>query len=212
MASTIRCHARTDKARALQMSLPPASNKRELRQKLRAIIQALPEAASRTASAQACELLRQQPIWQNASAVLFYAALPGEIDLSPLLAEGLREGKNIALPQFDKARGVYDACQIREVACDCAPGKFGINEPGAHCARFPLKRLDLVLAPGVGFDSAGRRLGRGRGFYDRLLAQIEGIKCGVAFDQQIIERVPAEGHDMRMNFVLTPTRWLKISE
>jgi 5-formyltetrahydrofolate cyclo-ligase len=70
----------------------------------------------------------------------------------------------------------------------------------------------LVLAPGVGFDAAGGRLGRGRGFYDRLLAHISGIKCGVAFDPQLVERIPMERHDARMNCILTPTRWLEISE
>jgi 5-formyltetrahydrofolate cyclo-ligase len=189
-----------------------APDKRELRQKLRATLKEIPEAEVRAASVHACELLRQQSVWKNAEAVLFYVPLPGEVDLSPLLEAGLREGKTIAVPQFVKGTGLYDACQIRELTSDCSPGQFGISEPGAHCARFPLNRLDLALVPGVGFDAAGHRLGRGRGFFDRLLVQIRGIKCGVAFDQQIVERIPAEGHDVRMNFILTPTRWLKISE
>jgi 5-formyltetrahydrofolate cyclo-ligase len=149
---------------------------------------------------------------KRARAVLFYAAIAGEIDLSPVLEEGLRAGKAISLPRFVRETGAYDAFQIRDAAGDCAPGKLGISEPTAQCARFPLKRLDLVLVPGVGFDVAGCRLGRGQGFYDRLLAQISGIKCGVAFDQQLVERVPRERHDVRMNCILTPTRWLEVSE
>ena len=78
------------------------------------------------------------------------------------------------------------------------------------CARFPLKHLDLALVPGVGFDVTGHRLGRGRGFYDRLLAEFSGIKCGVAFDHQFVAQIPAEKHDVRMNCILTPTRWLEI--
>jgi 5-formyltetrahydrofolate cyclo-ligase len=193
------------------MSLEPALEKRELRLKLRASLKALHGAEDGAASLRACALLRQQSVWRNARAVFFYAALAGEVDLSPLLAEGLREGKTIALPGFIRETETYEAFQIHDLVADCAPGKFGISEPTARCARFPLKHLDLVLAPGVGFDLAGCRLGRGRGFYDRLLAQISGIKCGVAFDRQIVERIPAEKHDMHMNFILTPTRWLEIS-
>jgi 5-formyltetrahydrofolate cyclo-ligase len=194
------------------MSPEPALDKRELRQKLRAVLKALPGAEAGAASSRACALLRQQSVWKSARSVLFYAPLAGEIDLSPMMEEGLRAGKSIALPRFDKETGAYEAFQIRNRAGDCAPGKFGIAEPTGQCARFPVKQLDLVLAPGVGFDATGVRLGRGQGFYDRLLAQISGIKCGVAFDQQMVERIPGERHDVRMNFILTPTRWLEVSE
>lgn len=192
------------------MSSLRALAKHELRGKLRAVLKArrLDTAES---SRQACNLLRQQAVWKEARAVLIYAALAGELDLAAMLEEGLRDGKNMALPRFQAETGVYDVFQVRDLIRDCAPGKFGISEPKPECARFPLNRLDLVLAPGLGFDAAGHRLGRGQGFYDRLLAQISGIKCGVAFDQQIVERIPAEEHDVRMNYVLTPTRWLEIA-
>jgi len=193
------------------MNSEPALQKRELRQKLRALLKTRSNAEGRAASLRACDLLRQQSVWTSARAVLFYAPTAGEIDLSPMLDEGLRAGKTIALPKFIEEKETYDAFQIRDVASDCAPGKFGISEPTGQCARFPLKRLDLVLAPGVGFDVTGLRLGRGQGFYDRLLALIGGIKCGVAFDQQIVEQIAGEKHDVRMNFILTPTRWLEIS-
>jgi 5-formyltetrahydrofolate cyclo-ligase len=189
----------------------PALEKREIRQKLRKLLNTLPDTEGAAASLRACALLRQQPVWKSARAVLFYAPLAGEVDLSPVLDEGLLAGKTIALPRFMRETGAYDAFQIRDMAGDCAPGKFGVSEPAARCAPFPLKQLDLVLAPGVAFDLTGCRLGRGRGFYDRLLAQINGIKCGVAFDRQIVDRIPAEKHDVRMNCILTPTRWLEIS-
>lgn len=193
------------------MSQEPALEKSQLRQKLREFLKTLPVAEARAASRRACGLLREQLVWKKARAVLFYAPLAREIDLTPLLDEGLRAGKAIALPRFITETGIYDAFQIRDVAADCAPGKFGISEPMSRCERYPLKRLDLVLTPGVGFDVMGHRLGRGLGFYDRLLAEIGGAKCGVAFDRQIVAKIPAEKHDVRMNYILTPARWLEIS-
>ena len=192
------------------MTSEPAPAKGEIRRNLRAWLQALSGAERAVASARARDLLRQQPVWRRAQSVLFYAPMPSELDLWPLLLEGLRDGKTIALPRYLAESDGYAAFQIHDAAADCAPGAFGITEPAARCASFPLKRLDLVLVPGVGFDAAGRRLGRGRGFYDRLLAQANGIKCGVAFDPQLVERIPEERHDVPMNCILTPTRWLQI--
>ena len=72
-----------------------------------------------------------------------------------------------------------------------------------------LNRLDLALVPGLGFDARGHRLGRGKGHYDRLLAGFTGMKIGVAFDFQIVTEVPREPHDIALDAVVTPTRWLQ---
>jgi 5-formyltetrahydrofolate cyclo-ligase len=187
-------------------------SKAELRRVLRLILKNYSEAQRRNASAKAGARLREEAIWKEARTVLFYASISGELDLSLLIDSALELGKTILLPRFAARTGTYEAVQVSHLQRDCAPGKFGIAEPGPHCPAFPLNSLDLALVPGLGFDLAGRRLGRGRGFYDRLLAQIAGAKCGVAFDSQIVGGIPAEGHDVHMNFILTPTRWLEISE
>ena len=68
-------------------------------------------------------------------------------------------------------------------------------------------RLDLALVPGIGFTLDGGRLGRGKGYYDRLLAEVPVMKCGVAFECQIADEFPLESHDVQLNCILTPTRW-----
>jgi 5-formyltetrahydrofolate cyclo-ligase len=70
--------------------------------------------------------------------------------------------------------------------------------------------VDLILVPGLAFDLRGHRLGRGKGYYDQLLRGLGGITCGVAFDQQIVAGIPVEPHDVRVNRVLTPTRWIQM--
>jgi len=69
--------------------------------------------------------------------------------------------------------------------------------------------LDLIIVPGVAFDRAGGRVGRGGGFYDRLLPQYSALRAGICFDFQYLEAVPAEEHDIRMDWVVTDTRILK---
>ncbi len=193
------------------MNTDLAFQKSGLRQQLRARLKLITSEQRLSSSAQACDLLRKQAIWRAAKSVLFYAALRSELDLSPLIPEALAEGKTVALPRYAEETRCYTACQIRDFARDCAPGKFGILEPGENCSALALKQLDLVLVPGVGFDATGCRLGRGQGFYDRLLAQVSGIKCGIAYDEQLVEKIPAESHDVRLNFILTPAQWLPIA-
>jgi 5-formyltetrahydrofolate cyclo-ligase len=63
------------------------------------------------------------------------------------------------------------------------------------------------MVPGIGFSLNGCRLGRGKGYFDRLLSGVSGWKCGVAFDWQVTVEIPAEEHDIRLNSIVTPTRW-----
>lgn len=146
-------------------------------------------------------------MWRSAQSVLFYASLPDELDLSPLWPIALAEGKIVALPRFSREANGYVACAIQNSSPALAKGKFGILEPDAASGEIPLNQLDLVMVPGVAFDLSGRRVGRGRGYYDGLLAKVRGTKCGVAFAQQIQAEVPAEPHDERVDCILTPTRW-----
>ena len=183
--------------------------KRALRQKVRAELANMTDAERATASAQARALLAAQPRWQRARSVLFFAPLPEELDVWPLLVEALAAGKTVCLPRFAAEKNLYIACQVENPATDLKPGQFGIREPVEGCSPIPLKRLDLILVPGVAYDLHGRRLGRGRGFYDRLLAGVRGTTCGVAFDLQIVRELPVEPHDAYVDCILTPTRWLE---
>jgi len=183
--------------------------KQELRRTVRKKAPAISLEERERLSELACAWLRDWDVWRNAKTVLLYAALPDEMDVWPLALDGIAQGKTVALPKFMPQTGAYAAYQIKNAKSDCAPGNYGILEPVAGCAQIELGRLDLVVVPGIAFNASGWRLGRGRGFYDRLLAGAKGTKCGVAFDWQIVESVPVEPHDARLDCVLTPLGWLK---
>lgn len=192
------------------MDTPIRDAKRALRQEVLARLKNLTAARRVEAGAQARALLIQQPVWKAAQSVLFFAPMPEELDVWPLLAEALGADKTAALPRFVPQTKSYIACPILDPHLDVSPGYYGIREPVERCARAPLNRLDLILVPGVAFDLHGRRLGRGKGFYDQLLAAVRGTRCGVAFDEQIVPQLPVEPHDVALDCIVTPTRWLAL--
>jgi 5-formyltetrahydrofolate cyclo-ligase len=187
-------------------------SKAALRQSIRGRMKGMTPEQRAADSARACVLLEQEPIWKKAKLLFFYAPLSAELDIWPLLRDSLAAGKTVALPRFDAATKRYVACEVRDIAQDLREGEFGIREPGHDCIAVPPNRLDLVLVPGVAFDVHGRRLGRGKGFYDQLLTFVRGTTCGVAFDEQIVETIPVEPHDVHLNCILTPTRWLEFTQ
>jgi 5-formyltetrahydrofolate cyclo-ligase len=191
------------------MTAPIVKSKSVLREQIRTKFRTIPVSEREAKASQACSLLEQQSVWQNAQSILFFAPLPGEIDIWPLLQDSLAAKKTVALPRFDSVAQKYVACQIQNEAADLRLGQFGIREPTTHCVMSPIKPLDLILVPGVAFDLHGRRLGRGKGFYDRLLADMRGTTCGVAFDEQIVAEIPVEPHDVHLDYLLTPTRWIE---
>jgi 5-formyltetrahydrofolate cyclo-ligase len=183
-----------------------------LRKQIRGVLKNISPAAREAASAQARLLLKEQSIWENAGSVLFFAPASNEVDVWPLLEEALNTGKIAALPRFDSAEQSYVACRVQNLRSEIVTGEFGIREPAVKCAEIPFSKFDLILVPGGAFDLHGHRLGRGRGFYDRLLAEVRGIKCGVAFDEQIVNEIPVGTLDVAVDFILTATRCVKVEE
>jgi 5-formyltetrahydrofolate cyclo-ligase len=138
--------------------------------------------------------------------------MPDEPDIWPLVETVLADGKIVGLPRFSSQAQTYVAARVREIQPDICTGKYGIREPSEACSAIPWADIDLIVVPGIAFDLRGHRLGRGRGHYDRMLAQVRGIKCGVAFDEQIVSEIPAAEHDMHMNIVATPTRTIAVRD
>lgn len=182
-------------------------DKGEWRARIREVLRSLSAAERQSGSRALCDRMLEQPAWRTAKSVLLFVPLKDEPDVISLLDEGWRESKLLAVPRFDAGRGEYEAARL-SAHSQLVSAQFGVREPEAGCPAVPLNQLDLVLVPGVAFDLAGRRLGRGKGFYDRLLAKVHGHKCGVVFEKQLVPELPEEPHDVRVDSILTPTRWL----
>ncbi len=162
-------------------------------------------------------LLAMPPV-AAANTIMIWFPLPGEVDLSSL-ADWLwqrpapKGAGRLALPRVDWTARTITPVIVNNLSTDCVPGRYSLREPKADLDSLALDDLDVVVVPGLAFDVGGFRLGRGGGFYDRLLAQLSELPAdrraqtiGVCLDEQVINRVPREAHDLRVDMMVTPTR------
>lgn len=184
------------------MKLAKADLRREIRCRLKTLSPADRAAAGASLAAKIAAL----PEWRTAQSVLLFVPLPDEPAVGALLELALVLGKRTVLPAFDAVSGSYLGRQVTNPATDLIVGKFGAQEPAPGCLAVPVGTLDFAVVPGVAFTPDGKRLGRGRGFYDRMLASFRGVSCGVGFDEQIVPELPVEPHDVKLSYVATPTR------
>jgi 5-formyltetrahydrofolate cyclo-ligase len=186
--------------------------KEALRKTLKDELSNVSERQRKEASERVLQLLTLHSLWKRSSTVLFFYPLQDEIDISPLMKAGLAEGKTIALPRYDPSNESYIPCQITNRSDEMCRGRFGIGEPTLQCPVIPPNQLDLILVPGLAFDLSGRRLGRGFGFYDRLLTAVSGTRVGVSYHFQLRPELPWEAHDIGVDCILTPERLIVVQE
>jgi 5-formyltetrahydrofolate cyclo-ligase len=171
--------------------------RRELRQRVRAAGELNPDSVIEEISG----FLKKN---SSIRTVALYSALPGEVDLKRLVSHP--ELKDSVKWVFPKVTG-YDLkfFQVRDPDTEMQAGAFAIMEPMDGGEELGIERVDLFLCPGLGFDRKGGRVGRGRGFYDRVLsrARADALKFGICFPFQLVDEVVMEGHDIRMDRIIT---------
>ena len=136
--------------------------------------------------------------FKKAKIILLYHSLKDEVKTHSFI-EKWKEEKMILLPivEDDKLK-----LRIYKSLSDLKTGAYGIEEPtGSLFTEY--EKIDLAIIPGISFDAHGNRLGRGKGYYDRLLPNIKAYKIGVCFAFQVSKEIPTEPHDTRMDLVIT---------
>jgi 5-formyltetrahydrofolate cyclo-ligase len=148
-----------------------------------------------------------------------------EVDLSQLVRALLEENPGrhapahtkrvVCLPRTDWATKSLTPVPVQNLSTDIEVARYSLREPKADLLPLALGDLDVVIVPGLAFDSTGARLGRGGGFYDRLLARLatlpaknRPVSVGVCLDEQLVEIVPVEAHDLRVDMMVTPSKVL----
>lgn len=150
-------------------------------------------------SAKILAALEAHPAFRAAETVLLYHSLNDEVDTHDFIRKWSKK-KQILLPIV-----VGNELELRLYTGpeDMQIGSYGIEEPMGETYT-DYESIDFIVVPGVAFDRKGNRLGRGKGYYDRLLPHIpSAYKAGICFPFQLVEEVPAEPHDIRMDIIIT---------
>lgn len=166
-----------------------------------------PKQRNRKSEAVAERLARLEVIRSGAT-ICFYLATAEEVETRPLVAQALEVGCRVVVPRV-AAEGHLELYAIEDLEADLKVGAFGIEEPcGSGAAPLEAEAVDCFVVPGVVFDPAGHRYGFGRGYYDRLLARRvpESVVVALAFDLQLLPALPAEAHDVPVDFICTESR------
>lgn len=173
------------------------TEKKQLRRFIKNMRLMLSEAERAAASGSIFERLEKTAQFLMSSRILMYHALPDEVDTRMFL-DKWAPSKQFFLPRVN---GVnldilpYDRSRLEL-------GSFHIEEPTGDDLVDP-STLELIIVPAVAYDRKGNRLGRGKGYYDRLLAETSACKIGVAYEFQMLEEIPAEPHDVPVDMVIT---------
>lgn len=202
-------------------SSPEASDlKREIRVRMLAVRKQ--QAAARGASerleiesrricARAIDLPAVRAI-NPGSRVSCYVAMKGEVDTAPLIAELIATVGAFYAPRVSGAGSLTLHRVTRRPPDGFIESPHGVAEPdpGVYPETLEPSELDIIFVPGVAFDLGRRRIGFGKAYYDRLLAGAKGaLKIGLAFEYQIVERLPSEPHDIAMDLIATENRLIQ---
>jgi 5-formyltetrahydrofolate cyclo-ligase len=183
-------------------------------------VQALTSLEKHAKSETLTQAILNWPFYQQADALCGFVGRLDEVDTDGILQAALKAGKAVYLPWIEK--GEMRFCRVYNLQTDLSEGHFGILEPkpelrqgpdGSAEAQEMARKADLTLVPGVTFDAFGGRVGHGKGYYDRHLAQAETFTLGTTYDSQVhAKKLPLEAHDRRIEALVTESRFLLFSE
>ncbi len=178
-----------------------AVTKAVLREEIRCRLRALDSGEKQSASERICRTIESRPEWCAARLVCAFVPLLSEPQIQPLWE---RENG----PAFCFPRIVGETVELIRIDDGAALVRAGWKLEGpefSSCPRVRPAELDAILVPGLAFTRDGHRLGRGGGYYDRLLAQcpVSVARIGVGFECQILDALPTAAHDQRVHLVIT---------
>jgi len=153
------------------------------------------------------------PLYHAAATVMFYLAMPDELQTERMICDALEQGKQVCVPLLTPKYGEMTAARITGFDC-LITGRLGLKMPDPAKAQIVQpSAIDLVVVPGVAFDATGNRLGMGAGYYDRFLAETRrSTLLGLAWNCLPSESIPFDEHDIRMHYLLTEGGFLSCGQ
>ncbi len=178
--------------------------KTAIRRKINAMRRMLSEEERISAAEEVFNRLEQTAAFLMADKVLMYHSLPDELSTHAFLKKwGSRKlfflprvnGVNLEILPYDESR--------------LELGSFHIEEPTGNDV-VDTDEIELIIVPAVAYDRRGNRLGRGKGFYDRLLSSAKATKIGIGYEFQLVDELPTESHDVPVDYVITQNMTIRI--
>ena len=151
--------------------------------------------------------------YQQSEKIMLYIATKSEVQTQSIIESARKDNKKIFIPLIAQEKSDLIPSLIHDFEKELALGNLGIVQPKEEFYRlFPPDILDLVIVPGVAFTQQGYRLGRGGGYYDRFLCKLEEhtYSIALAFEMQIIEKIPLDENDIPVDCIITEDRTIKI--
>lgn len=146
------------------------------------------------------EKVLKNPLWISARRIALYSPVKNEVETHLLFLKGLEQGKEIYYPKVEQGLNFYQVEDYDQFV----KGAWGILEPNETCRLLPpSENLDLIILPGIVFDRLGYRIGYGRGFYDRVMAERKLIAMGLGFQCQLVDEIPRDDWDQRLSALVT---------
>lgn len=178
--------------------------KQIVRKKIKAMRQMLSEAEKIAAAEKAFARLEQTAAFMMADKILMYHSLPDELPTRRFL-DKWHDRKHFYLPRVNGVN--LDILPFEQSRLEL--GAFHIEEPTGDDVA-DVNEIELIVVPGVAYDRRGNRMGRGKGFYDRLLATTRATKVGIGYEFQIVDELPVEDHDVAMDIIISEDSYIVI--
>lgn len=184
--------------------------KPHLRTEMKKALSGMPAGAAAAKSRRACRMLVDLDEFTRATAVMLYMPISGEIDCIPAALAAWQQAKTVLVPKVSLEQRHMMAVRCNSMDDQMVTGSYGIREP-ARDRPWALEDIDLIVVPALAYDRKGNRLGRGGGFYDRFLAQppMRAVKCGFAFQEQMVEGIPTTANDWPVDMLVTDKEVLR---
>jgi 5-formyltetrahydrofolate cyclo-ligase len=179
-------------------------DKERLRVRLQKSLLEMSEEERSQKSLKACKNLVSTPQFQRASTIMMYLSLPHEVDTTEAVLYSWQQGKTVVMPKVSWQQRHMIPVKINSLETGFSTEVSGLRNPITGVP-MPIEEIDLVVAPALGFDKEGNRLGRGGAFYDRFFAneELNASRCGFAFAEQLVDFVPVEERDEPVDFLVT---------
>ncbi|OQY09363.1 MAG: 5-formyltetrahydrofolate cyclo-ligase, partial [Fusobacteriia bacterium 4572_132] len=139
-------------------------------------------------------------IYQKSKIIMSYCSIQNEVDTLKINKKILNDGKKLIIPYIERKKDIIIPVEIKNME-ELVLGKYGILESKNLQNRIKKEKIDLILVPAIAYDKLGNRIGFGGGYYDKFMGNYNGIKIGLAYSFQIIEKIETEKHDIKLDKV-----------